>query len=364
MKSITYKCSDCQHTFDGNDFTTECTQCNSHNISAQNTRTGINKPLLKKILIGVGIGIVLILLVKICSGPDTIHKNKVPQKVGVTVEPKDGGYYFSAYTIDIKGKKSVIPAFGVDAIKNTQANNNEVAFDKKNGQLFICYSDTGLSALKFVFKFADFGDFTWTGDLHLFGKAPSSDAKCPGPTPTWDDFIIAGPKNCEFELQLTKIGAKNGFSLKQVMISINGLNGKYTDKLKWKAENAPNGKYDVFILYNEIDTVKNYPSNNGAYPKCVEWTPEKAAALAQKLNNMANAYGANPSNKNVSRPFREFVFGFSKQSFSLDGQTVDMADLENTMSVEFENNGRKFKLKTMPTFNADGSQVTLHFVRI
>lgn len=359
-----YKCNDCQHVFEGNDFTTECPQCNSNNIVLQKPMDPIDIAIIKRILIGVGVIIIILLLFRFCDGePDESDNGDLDSlTVGVDIQQKGNGYFFSAYTKDKKGKRTVIQAYGVEKIRNTLTN-KEVAFNKKNGQLFICFTDTGSTSLKFIFKDSDLSDTVWTGDLHLFGKAPSSEAKCPI-TLSWDDFRVVRLKNCEYELQLSPSGSKRPISLKYVKISINGINGPYTHKLKWNADDAPNRKFDIYLLYDEKDTIKGYKLNGGDYSKCIVWTSEKAKELAQKILSLANAYGANPSNRNLSKPFRELIFSFPNQIISLDGQRVDMADLENTMSTEFENSGRKYRLKGLPTFNSDGTQVTIHFVSI
>jgi len=356
-----YKCKECQHLFEGNDFTTECLQCNSPNIVVQKSGGTLNNATTKKILIGVGIVFFLLALLKGCGNNDDLGDSSSTQKVVVAINKKDQAFFFSAYILDAMGKKTEIQPYGVEKIKNTHTN-TEVAFNK-NGQLFLCYTDTGLTNLKFIFKDAELKDTTVTEILTLFGKAPSSDAKCPIVL-SWDDFIVSSLKNCEYELQLSPSGSKRPISLTNVKVSVSGINGPYTDKKKWHSDVAPNRKFEIYLLYNEKDTIKGYFRNGGNYPPCIPWTPSKATELAQRIMSLANAYGAKPSQRSLSRPFRELIFSFSNQVITLDGQKVDMADLENTMSTEYENTGRKYKLSASPTFNADGTQVTIHFVRI
>jgi hypothetical protein len=356
-----YKCKECQHLFEGNDFTTECLQCNSPNIVVQKSGGTLNKATTKKILIGIGLIILLILLLKACGNDDGLGDSGNTLKVVVKIEPRDQAFFFTAYTLDAMGKKTEIQPYGVEKIKNTHTN-SEVAFNK-NGQLFLCYTDTGLTNLKFIFKDAELKDTTVPHKLTLFGKAPSSDAKCPIVL-TWDDFEVSGPKNCVYELQLTPSGSRRPISLTNVKVSVSGINGPYTDKIKWHSDDAPNRKFEIYLLYNEKDTIKRYFRNGGDYPKCIPWTPSMATELAQRIMSLANAYGAKPSQRSLSRPFRELIFSFSNQVITLDGQKVDMADLENTMSTEYDNTGRKYRLSASPTFNADGTQVTIHFVRI
>jgi hypothetical protein len=318
--------------------------------------------MLKKILIGFGLFLLLILLFRICGTEST---DKVPtngnKTVIVEITEIDKTHYFKAYLRDHLGKKSEIQAYGVEKIKNTTTN-SEITFDR-TGQMYICHTDTGLTALRFIFKDADLKEYVWTGELHLFGRVPSNKAKCPIVL-SWDDFKITGPNNCAYELTLTKTGREKNISLKNIKVSITGLSGPYTEKLSWKSENIPDRKFDIFVVHNDHDTLKGYFQNGGTYPTCVEWTPAKANELANRIYSLANAYGSNPSNRNNSRPFRELIFSFPNQVLILDGRELDMADLENIMSTEYENTGRKYRLKSLPMFNNDGSTVTVHFISI
>lgn len=364
MKSINYKCGDCQHEFTGNDFTTECAQCNSSNIK-RNKGGGINKNVLRIILIAVAVIIVLIIIARACNGPDE-SPNQIPNDSSMSTDfevyEKNKSLFFRAWGNSSTGVRTQIAPQGVSAIRN-ELTNSDIAFSKE-GQLFVCPSDTGnVVPLKITFKEKTLLDSRKSFSISLFGKMADPNAKCPVIC-AWDDFRISGPKNCEYSLQITEKGKQKGISPANIKLSISGLEGPYQKELKWKAEDSPNNKFEIYIVYNDDkDTLKGYYQNGGAYPDCAECTAERASEITRRLYELGNAYGANPNKRN-QRPFRSLIFSFSKQIIKLDGNSIDVADLENTIKTEYENIGQKFRVKGTPTLNEDCTVVSIHFERI
>jgi len=261
-------CNDCGHEFEGNDFTTECVSCNSKNI--KNIANGPDIPW-KKILIGLGIVLVLLLLTKMRSGSDsTVSAGLNSTECRVKFENSGATWKVVLKMVDKNGQtQSEFP----DRIKKiiNKSTNRPVSFDRNTGELFPCLPDTVESTFSFIFKDPTFKANDIKEHLSISGPV-NPKAECPL-TAEEDDFgYTTNSDNCEISIYVKSQSRKLEIEKGGIWISINGENGNYAKRTSWNPINESLKKWDVYIVCNSRkDTVALAKRNGQSYtcsPPC------------------------------------------------------------------------------------------------
>ena len=355
MASLRYTCSDCQHEWNGNDFTTECSNCNSHEISISKsgpTPVGFK---FKKILLVVSAFVILLILVNYFRPPVPGGEGRLNFPTKVKIMESDNDWIFKAYFTDDQGTRRDLRPSEIKEIRNVSANNTAVMFDKKTGQIFPCYKDTNQANYKFIFKNPVYSPASRSAKLELYRNEPNALAKCPVYVKS-DDFKVVEVLNCEYELRITN--KDKGIFKENLKISVNGINGPYTKDFRWNPSEMGLKIINVFILFNsESDTVKGYYQNGNSYRYCAPCNEQTKSADALQIKKLAQSFFLNPNRKH-QKIFRDKVLSFKNPSLTLDGQSIDIADLINAVRTGGKD---QFSLEVSIKISDDCNTLTLSF---
>lgn len=299
-------CTDCQHEFDGNDFTTECVACNSSKIK---TITGGPNIPWKKILAGFGIVLLLIFLTRMCGGDESPLPEQLEYKV--TFENKG-----NSWRVVLKQSRNgqTIDAFPdvIDKIIN-KGTKRPVNFNFTTGELFPCADDTVESNFVFHFKnpIAIAKPNMILGHLTIDGSV-SPNALCPL-TAQEDDFIFnTNSNNCDININIKSDSRRTQLEKGGIWISVSGKNGEYKRRTSWNPINEGLKKWDVYIVCNNrMDTVKMAKRNEQSYtcslPCPSNENLSKQSAISEKfLEVLSNCENRGPLRElsNLLAPIR------------------------------------------------------------
>ena len=335
MASLKYTCSDCQHEWNGNDFTTECPNCGSHEISIVKSGSSAVGSKSKKIALIAGSVILLLILVNIFRPNPSDNTVDSSFTTSVRIIESENNWVFKANFTDSEGIRRDIRASEIREIKNVSANNTAVIFDKKTGQIFPCFKDTNQANYRFIFKNPVYSSASRSAKLDLYGKEPNALAKCPIYVKS-SDFKVVEIGNCEYELKVTN--RDKGIFRENLKISVNGINGPYTKNFRWNPSEIGLKIINIFVLFNlDSDTVKDYFQNGNSYRYCAPCNEQTRVDDALKIKELAQAYFLDPDRKNQMK-FRDKVLSFKNLSLKLDGQSIDISDLINAVRTGSKGN--------------------------
>jgi hypothetical protein len=349
MSDFRYKCNNCGHQFAGNDFTTNCPidGCNSNNITREKGGFKLNK----KILFLIGAVLLIILMIVIFSREDKTESEPKPPTKTVTLDVKEinHDWYF---TINIKeGKEN--RDFNYNELESIINSNTgrAIEFNIENKKLLLCYSDTGATILKLKLKNDDpnIKIVDTTLQLSLFGKEPDADANCPVIFRS-TDFTIQ-EVYCDMKFDFMDTAAP--FDKNKIKISLNGKAGNYRSKLTWSKQDIMTDKYDIWIVYDNTDTVP-WQSNNNPVKSCITEEEinegnKQILSITDQVFKFGNAFGNNPNNKVARNQFRSWVMKLPSGAFYLNGEKMNTVDeLIVKIRSDFNNNNIKYKLKKKP----------------
>lgn len=257
-----FNCTDCQSEFEGNDFTTECEICNSTKIKASESGTKVPW---KKVSLGVGILVLVIFLIKNCSGReiDSTGPGGGPHTYTVEIKQVDTKWKVEANRAETNGSTTNALPF-IKKIIN-KSNQEEISFNSKTGELYLCSSDTLFTTnLEIVWR--EKGRKTNVSKkLSIVGPL-SQNANCPiipGPA----DFTFStNPNTCEISLSVVDPSRRNQIEKGDLSISINGMNGMFKKRTSWNPIDEGLSVWDVFVICNnKRDTIEFKKINGQSY---------------------------------------------------------------------------------------------------
>ena len=321
---MNFICNDCNHEFEGNDFTTECVACNSANIKAKSERPPIPW---KKVLIGLGIALVLILMTKMCGGDDTLTPPPPPGGQTHIVKFENSGATWKVVLQKINNNGQTVADFPerIQKIINNSTN-RPVSFDGGTGELFPCLSDTLESTFSFIFKDPKSSAKVISSHLSISGSV-NPNAECPL-TAEEDDFgFITNSDNCQVSIKILSQSRKSEIEKGGIWISVNGKNGEYEKRTSWNPINEKLKKWDVFIVCNSrTDTVEIAKKNGQSYTCSLPLSPEELKSIESAINNNLNSLLLNCNSRKALKELSRLLRSI-KVKGEIDSKPCDWAEL-------------------------------------
>jgi|SaaInlStandDraft_1057018.scaffolds.fasta_scaffold02756_2 hypothetical protein len=320
---MNFICNDCNHEFEGNDFTTECVACNSANIKAKSERPPIPW---KKVLIGLGMALVLIFITKMCGGGDTPPP---PHPEGPTyiVKFENSGAIWKVVLQRINNNGQTAADFPerIQKIINNSTN-RPVSFDGDTGELFPCLSDTLESTFSFIFKDPKSSAKVVSSHLSISGSV-NPNAECPL-TAEADDFSFTpNPDNCQISIKIISKSRKSEIEKGGIWISVNGKNGKYEKRSSWNPINEKLKKWDVFLVCNNRkDTVEIAKRNGQSYTCSLPLSPKELKSIESAISNNLNLLLVNCNSRKALKELSRLLRTITVKG-EIDSKPCDWAAL-------------------------------------
>tara|TARA_B100000780_G_scaffold279200_1_gene256420 strand:- start:8851 stop:9912 length:1062 start_codon:yes stop_codon:yes gene_type:complete len=314
-----YKCNDCGHEAEGNDFTTECESCDNSNIQILKSRVKLPWRI---ILSAVGIIIMFSVVLRKCNKTNRLEGQEKLAPTDVTIKLGDNGvdwFFYATYT-SVDGKIKLDPS----QVKEIRYKKHKMSFNSTTGQLYPCLKDSVATKYDFHFKNPVYNSAS-SNKIALANNKAYPKANCPLII-TWEDLNVNIISDCRYEISLTTRGER--IDLKKLKISLTGINGPYLSNFIWSPTNEGLKKKDIFIIYNsDADTLKNCPYNGQSYNPCSICTAEQIESRKVLITEAAKAYLGQPTDREKSRPFRDLLMKISIREISVNGKSYDWADL-------------------------------------
>jgi hypothetical protein len=375
MAKIRYKCDDCSHEFDGNDFTDECPKCNSRNIVpiSDNIGGGIWEIIKKaqefiknnKIIVGI-IALVIVLLLFFSKCGD---EPKVEYDVKI-IQPKDANYLEVKMTrMDEETNKQVdVPAKKILSLieKKVIINNGDPVDIQDDNRIYLCPNHVGrlrititpkpLTKLKGLSE--DKKTKVESSDFKLDGITESDKANCPALPLNSSEIEVKFEKGCKLRVVVSR-----NLKGKSVFVSVTGPDGPFEHKMVWDRKSLANKTQDIYFLIegNDKSTATPATGNGGIIPDG-DCTPKDYSKLIDEFKKLANEFGRDPQNRSAQRLFQAFLNQkFTIQVIYLNNVLVDINELQNKMRVNAANDGKQYRLQGEPTISTDGTTITFRF---
>lgn len=362
MAEIKYKCSSCEHSFVGDDFTSECEKCQSEQLKVVSNGSripnfsGLLDSFKKyKFPIFIFIGLILLLMFsRSCSKEtntgyliESIKQVDNYLEVNVLKVSVDSDGRIVKGNSDENKKYPYIDDLN-DIINETSiVNFGKVKIQDKN-RIYLCKENEGPVSIKFEFKNSKLKPQTKSAVFKLIGEA-SEMANCLIQPITSTEISVKEIANCKLKVTLSR--NLNGVPL---MVSVTGKNGPYESKEIWDRKGLT--KQNIFVYIKGQDTSMAVEAQgNGSIISSAGCVICDSKNLAPQFLVIANNYLTDPSNRDLQKPFQNFIITkFTQVQIKLDGQLVnDLSSFQNVIRVNFLNNGRKYKIDGMPEITSN-----------
>jgi hypothetical protein len=357
MAGIKYTCGNCNHTFIGDDFTTECEKCQSEQLKVISSGAEIPNlygllDSIKKYKFPISIFIVLILILffsrfitketstgyfieSIKQVDNYLEVNVLKVSVDSEGRPVNGNNYENKKTVFNGDLNDIIIGASI-------VNFGKVKILDKN-RIYLCKENEGPISLKFDFKNSKLKSITKSANFKLIGEA-SEKAGCQNLPISSTEISVKEIANCKLKVTVSR-------NLKGVplMVSVTGKNGPYESKEIWDRNGL--SKQNIFVYIQGQDTSMAVGSQgNGSIISSAGCVNCDSKSLSPQFNTIVNNYLKDPSDRDFQKPFQNFIITkFTDVQIKLNGQLInDLSTFQNIIRVNFLNNGRKYEIDGIP----------------
>jgi hypothetical protein len=382
MANIKWKCNDCEpnHYFEGDKFTSECPNCKSENIEQlKEDKFGFYLKFLQdnwKIVLPVIIGfIIFIWLLNRGTELDGGLTTKV--YVASIEEQKLGTNYLEIKmeqwdSIDGHWKKSKSNLSENEQIDKISKYINYLSIIGESKQIlpvgnkiFLCDKDNTDKIVGGQISVEYKGQATPIRfkkpipfEFDLNGIQPDSKANCDEVCNIESQNIQLTANNC-----LLKVKIRNITPNRIVLVSVDGVNGEFKQKVEWDIKTIK--KYDVWVKYDKSICGAVGSSDNGQTPpknSCKDCNSnDQSIDFSKKLN----AWGQDPNNRDLQIPCNEFYKSFigGNNKFIVNGKVFnDWSDIYNIITNENTDDKKTFVLKNPVVISNKCTDITIEFI--
>jgi hypothetical protein len=384
MNLIKFNCNNCQHHWDGNDFTTECPVCNSGNIEKFKMTRAVNgKWILVAFTVIALLGVTGLLLNELSSSrpknpisPIETIPRETPQK---PIENKGAGNVsdekkrndFKVEVIErsqwfyVKIRKyDGLKYISIDPNSITRIINSRTGktIQHDNGKLLLCTEDEGnFVGLKIYFEHEGQTRINkTTAQLSLYGRNPSSASNCGSPMKSHHIKILRNSSKCTDYIDIDK---SVGVNKSNVYISVTGKNGKYQRRWVWNVEENLGDKYDVWVAHKG-DTIPAYRTGDKKVGSC--GSKVNAGQVLTEIESVALSFGNNPTNSKQRSKLKDLLstFGASPVCYLNGKQLNGFSQMAIDMKDIYKNNGGsvQFTLKSKPRLLSDNKTIQIEYI--
>ena len=388
MNLIKFNCNNCQHHWDGNDFTTECPVCNSGNIEKFKKSSPVKgKWILVVVTIVALMGVTGLLLneLDLFSGnaqDPILPTQTIPgetQQVPIendgdvkTNIKKPGGNY--RVEINEKSQWFYVRIRKLDGLKFVDIDPKRITkilnirrgklIQHDRGKLLLCTEDEGDNVGLEIY-FEDEGktrfEIITAEQLSLHGRNPSSSSSCGSPLKTHHIKILRNSSKC---MDYIDIDQSVGVNKSNLYISVTGKNGIYQRRWSWKVEENLGDKYDVWVAH-QGDTIPAYRTGDKKVGSC--GSKVNTSQVLSKIEATAITFGNNPTDSKKRSELKDLLstFGSSPVCY-LNGKRLNgFSQMAIDMKDIYKNNGGsvQFTLKSKPRLQSDNKTIQIEFTQ-
>lgn len=397
---MNYHCNNCDHYWEGDDFTVECPNCKSLEIDIADAKadsgtmkveqgtakvqvdsqtqkfdtgrgdssetfssqssdaksssvgTGTTKkksrtPILivVAILIIGGLGFTYFM---IGDGSDDQNDSSL-EEVKASIVQKENKFFLEGSII--KGaEEETLDLDKVNALYRS-SDSLQFNFDKKTGQIFFCEQQEGHTALILDVDTDDTTKIeTKSVKLSLFGKEPAENANC-------EATLKSGDIGVSFQKCNLIVSVKEKSRFDALDVSVTGENGTYQrNKFTWNISSMSKKPVMVWVKKPGYKPVAYRLNNQKQIPLCVKDnpTPEKKKSLNALKKDLAGAaakFGINPRDRGSSKVILDITMNTlpGEPVFIVDGERIEgFSNFSSKLSIGYRNNGTQYVLVKEP----------------
>jgi len=388
---LNYHCNNCEHFWEGDDFTVECPNCKSQDIdiaeankepgttkvdpgtakvdlepktqkwerSEQSSSEGTErrgpqegggkseKKSSKKVILIVGFIIIVIggIGFYLFSEDDS----GATEEVKVSIKESDQKFYLEGSVIE--GSKEEL--LDLSRVKELYRASDSMLFDfdRETGQILFCQRQEGHTSFLLNVETSDTSRIeTNSVDLSLFGNEPPEKADCGAVLSTAD--INVAFKKCQMMVSI-----RDQERFKSLEVSATGRDGDYRkNKFTWDVSSRSGTSVDVWVRNQGGEPVGYRLNNQKDIPLCVEkeLSPKPQKDIKEMKENLAKAatqFGVNPRNRKASRSLQQITMNTlpGEPIFIIDGEQIKgFSKFSSKVSIDFRNNGTTYLLVKQP----------------
>ena len=351
-----YKCNECGHNFNGDEYTLNCPVCDSSEIISVSHSSGstIKDKIIqnKRILIIIGIIIVIAsIIIYQNSSEDADNKDNTSLNLKINTKTYDDYILIKIIDKDADIDKKVLTYENNQTLFNSAnfeayQNNNKVAI--KKGIIYPCGS--GPIKLTWIKGF---------GNINHISKIIKFKFK--------NNAIINPNAICKEKLEMTvklldscKIKINSNYDTlypnEKLLISINGHNGTYKNQKIWTLNKKEKG-FEVWgFVEGQNDTIQPIINPKGMAKGCDPFD-------ANSFENAAVLYANNPKSLSALASFRNNLPKNTIIKYEGVIQKGGINDLSNKLSTEFMNNDTTFNVKIDWKTNKKGVKSGVKYIK-
>lgn len=382
MANIKWKCNDCEpnHYFEGDKFTSECPNCKSENIEQlKEDKFGFYLKFLQdnwKIVLPVIIGFIIFIWL-LNRGPELDGGLTTKVYVASIEEQKLGTNYLEIKmeqwdSIDGHWKKSKSNLSENEQIDKISKYINYLSIIGESKQIlpvgnkiFLCDKDNTDKIVGGQISVEYKGQATPIRfkkpipfEFDLNGIQPDSKANCDEVCNLESKNIRCYPSKCTL-----KVIVKNATPNRTLLVSVNGIDGNYLQKIEWDIKSIK--KYDVWVKYDKSICGAVGSSDNGQTPPISSCKDCESNDLSREFSKLLNELGRNPNDRDIQKPCNEFYKSFigGNNKFIVNSKVRhDWSEMMEILTNENADDNKKFKLKYPVIISNNCSEVTIEFI--
>lgn len=368
MAKIKYQCKkeDCRYEFYGDEYTTNCTNCDSERIEPIKDKKDrfvcLNFFRMYK---AISLGLLALLLAVLLL---VLFWGDICPIIGICSQDSNEAYTLSPlpqspdanyveFTLTTSaGELTPIEEYEslIKSIEVINSGGRKLMFEKN--RIFLCPEDSGVFYVKaetwsekIVIKSQ--GSF----ECSMRGIEPDARGGCSGGEQAMQEkIVVEALGNCEFAVKYLD-------PTKKVLISVNGQSGDFKDQSLWKMEKSADQRYDVWVYIQGSD-IQKYPPvpylRNGEQIKpiccdscedpCKTKDAKKIAEINGEILKRANAFMSNPDrgNKNAFSDYLNDKLPEIRRKIFVEGKAKSLSEFLVFVESEFNNSpSRQFFVK-------------------
>ena len=254
---------------------------------------------------------------------------RTTKKLSFSIENRMGSYFIVGDYLNLESVRL--------------SDGKKVNIDQSTGEIITCSSDDGINSFELLWGSGDYQNDTIISQsidgkgINLNHKAirSKSSADCPLSPLAEVEFVVTGPnEDCSYTLEIHETVFEKGYYESDILISLNGQKGPYTNVRSW--ERKESGPMNIWVKSKKTDQELAIAVGL-RYKKCEVFVCDKATRdlLNQEIKEALNSYIIDYKNRSLFTT----VSSGRRLVFTKNGETVQTS----TFMAEVGVNGGNMK---------------------